>query len=99
MKKPITISNTKINSSNSSGIIIFYDDRTGGSAGELVTQNLIDINNNTIDLPNSNYIITGLTSSTINNINIRFINNIITPDSVILCNTSAYENPNISIEK
>ena len=97
VKKPIAISNTKINSSNPSGIIIFYDDRTGGLAGELTTQDYLTLSSNIITLPNSAYIIGGISKSTINNINICFKNNTLTPKLLLLCDPTAYQNPNISI--
>ena len=99
MKKPITITENEITSETSSGLIIFYDDRTGGLAGELITQALLDLNNNTIILSNSSYIISGISKSTVNNININFKDNIVNPDSILLCNPTAYQNPNIFITK
>ena len=97
MKKPITLSNTSITSDCTSGIIVFYDDRTGGLAGELTTQDYLTLSSNIITLPNSAYIIGGISKSTINNINICFKNNTLTPKLLLLCDPTAYQNSNISI--
>ena len=80
-------------------MIYFYDDRTSGSVGDFIVQKLVTIINNNITLINSSYVIIGLSNTTVNNINIKYINNIITPDTVLLCNPSAYNNSNISISK
>ena len=97
MKKPITIDGNIFNGLGKNGMIYFYDDRTGGSAGDLVVQELVTIINNNITLTNSLYVVIGLSSSTINNINIKYTNNIVNPDTVLLYNPSAYNNSNISI--
>ena len=36
MKRPISIINSSFTSNGKDGMVVFYDDRTGGSAGELV---------------------------------------------------------------
>ena len=97
MKKPITIDGNIFNGLGKNGMIYFYDDRTGGSAGDLVVQELVTIINNNITLTNSLYVVIGLSSSTINNINIKYTNNIVNPDTVLLYTPSAYNNSNISI--
>lgn len=97
MKKPIKLIGNKINSSSFNGVIWFSDDRTGGSAGELVTQDILTLTNNIISLTNSVYIINGLNKNTINNINIVSYNNIYTPLTVLLCNPDAKFSPNINI--
>lgn len=97
MKKDIILSNNKISSNGSVGLINFYDDRTGGQAGELVPQKTLNINSNIINIPNSEYIVTGLNDKTVNNINILSPNNTVFPLNKELCNPKAYLNPNINI--
>lgn len=99
IKKSITIDSNIFNSLGKNGMIYFYDDRTSGSVGDFIVQKLVTIINNNITLINSSYVIIGLSNTTVNNINIKYINNIITPDTVLLCNPSAYNNSNISISK
>ena len=72
MKQPIRLLNNTISSNSKYGIIIYYDDRTGGSAGELVEQDVLTIENNKIKLDNSKYVVSGLGKETVNNINITF---------------------------
>ena len=43
MKKPISVINSSFTSNGSDGMVIFYDDRTGGPACELVEQDMITI--------------------------------------------------------
>ena len=51
MKKPINIINSSFTSNGNDGMIVFYDDRTGGSAGELVNQDMLtDFKNNKIKM-------------------------------------------------
>ena len=97
MKKPLLITDTTFDSVGKNGLVYFYDDRTGGGAGELVAQDWLTISNNTISLSNSSYVVSGISSSTINNININYANNNVTPSAVLLCDTSAYNNSNIKI--
>ena len=49
-----------------SDIIYYYDDRTGGLAGELVTQDKLTLKDNYISLVNSKYVVTGINKNTIN---------------------------------
>lgn len=97
MKKPINIINSTFTSNGTVGMINFYDDRTGGSAGNLTTQETITIKNNTIDLVNSQYIITGLTNTTENNINIKSQNNKYVSPNSLLCDPQSYKCNNIHI--
>lgn len=99
LKKPITISNSNINSNGSDGIIIFYDDRTGGSAGNLVKQDTIILTNNTINSPNSKFIVTGLTNTTVNNINLKFKDNVLSPTDLKLYDPICKKSNNISISE
>ena len=97
LKKPITISKCTIYSSSTSGLIVFYDDRTGGSAGELVQQDSVTLNNNVIKLINSSYVINGLYKNTVNYINIISIDNQLIPTTLLLCNPESRNCSNISI--
>jgi len=53
MKKAITLINNEFNSNSTDGMIIFYDDRTGDSAGKLVKQEKLVLEDNMITIPNS----------------------------------------------
>ena len=75
MKQPISIINSSFTSDGKDGVVFYYDDRTGGSAGELVDQDMLTIKNNKIQLDNSEYVVNGLSSDTVNNINITFADN------------------------
>jgi hypothetical protein len=97
MKKSITLSNNKFTSRGNDGIVNFYDDRTGGDAGKLIKQNTLKLENNTLGIPNSKYVITGISNETINNINIIDKNNTYTSKSLLICNPNAYRSKNIFI--
>lgn len=97
LKYPLTFSNNTFTSSGTTGMIYFYDDRTGGGAGELVEQSTLSLIANHISLSNSDYVITGLFKNSINNINIINQNNTFTPDNVLLCNPDARNSANINI--
>lgn len=99
IKKEIILQNNVINSNSNVGLINFYDDRTGGQAGELVPQEKLILDSNKINLPNSPYVITGLTDKTVNNINIISINNTISAPTLQLCDPKAKQNPNLKIEE
>lgn len=99
MKKDVVIKNNIINSNSSVGLINFYDDRTGGIAGELVPQKDLILDSNTISLPNSSYVVIGLTDKTINNINVISINNTLAPQTLQICDPRAKQNPNLKIEE
>ena len=70
MCKTITISNNKFDSIGKNGMVYFYDDRINSSIGELYPQDILYLINNIITLNNSQYVIAGLSSTTINDINI-----------------------------
>lgn len=97
MKHPISLSNNSFISTGTNGLIYFFDDRTGGKAGELVKQSILTLSYNNISLDNSKYVFTGLSQDSVNNINIVSIKNIFTPNSLLLCNPTARNNPNITI--
>ena len=99
IKKPINLINNKFTSIGTLGMINFYDDRTGAAAGELVHQDTITIKNNSIALTNSQYVVTGLTKNTVNNINIVAVNNVYYPATLLLCNPDARQCPNITIQE
>ena len=97
MKQPISIINSSFTSDGKDGMVIFYDDRTGGSAGELVNQDMLTIKNNKIKLDNSKYVVTGIGKDTVNNINITFNDNELVSDKLKLYDESCQENSNIKI--
>ncbi|MDK3000967.1 hypothetical protein QO247_16710, partial [Clostridium perfringens] len=97
MKKPISLINNIIESKSSEGLIKFYDDRTGGSAGELVKQSTLTLEENKITLPNSKYVIEGLNEDTVNNINIIDKNNSFNKSSILLVDKKAKQSKNIYI--
>ena len=97
MKKPISLINNIIESNSSAGLINFYDDRSGGLAGELVKQSILTLESNKIALPNSKYVIEGLNEDTVNNINIVDKNNSFNPSSILLVDKKAKQSKNIFI--
>ena len=97
MKQPISLTNNTISSKGSDGIINYYDDRTGGSAGDLVKQSKLKLENNNINLNNSQYVVTGINKNTVNNINIYSKNNNYNSNSLLLCGPDSKYSPNISI--
>ena len=97
MKKPISIINSSFTSNSKDGMIVFYDDRTGGSAGELVEQDILTIENNKISLNNSQYVVSGIDKDTVNNINISFRNNELLSEKLQLYDKESKECENIKI--
>lgn len=97
MKKPISVINSSFTSNGSDGMVIFYDDRTGGSAGELVEQDMLTIKNNKIKLNNSEYVVSGIAKDTVNNINITFSGNKLLSKKLELYNDECKESTNIKI--
>lgn len=91
---PITLSNNIFTSSGLNGFIYFYDDRGTTSA-----QNILELTSNNITIPNSLYVIVGLSENTVNNINIKALNNTLSPTTLLLCNPKAYSCANITITK
>ena len=78
-------------------MVVFYDDRTGGLAGELVEQDMLTIENNKISLDNSKYVVSGVGKDTINNINIAFRNNELLSEKLQLYDDECKESKNIKI--
>ena len=78
-------------------MVIFYDDRTGGPAGELVEQDMLTIKNNKIKLDNSEYVVSGISKDTVNNINITFSGNELLSNKLGLYNDNCKESENIQI--
>ena len=78
-------------------MVVFYDDRTGGSAGELVEQDILTIENNKISLNNSQYVVSGIGKDTVNNINITFRNNELLSKKLQLYDEECNECGNIKI--
>ena len=97
MKKPISIINSSFTSNGENGMVEFYDDRTGGSAGELVEQDVLTIENNKISLNNSQYVVSGLGKETVNNINITFSHNELLSKKLQLYDEECNECGNIKI--
>ena len=97
MKKPINIVNSTFTSNGINGMINFYDDRTGGSAGELVEQDMLTIENNKIKLDCSKYVVNGINKNTVNNINITFKNNELLSKKLKLYDIECNECENIKI--
>ena len=97
MKKPISIINSSFTSNGKDGMVVFYDDRTGGSAGELVKQDMITIDNNKIDMDKSEFVVSGIGKDTVNNINIDFKDNELLSDGLKLYDKSCDKNGNINI--
>ena len=97
MKKPVNIINSSFTSNGKDGMIVFYDDRTGGSAGELVEQDILTIENNKISLNNSQYVVNGIGKDTVNNINIAFRNNVLLSEKLQLYYDECKESKNIKI--
>lgn len=98
MKYPIQIINNTIISQSTNGLIWFYHNGSGDEFGNSNPQDTIYIENNNITLNTSPYIITGLTSTTPNNINISYINNTNTPQTLLLLNPNLSENKNINVK-
>ena len=97
MKKPVNIINSSFTSNGKDGMIVFYDDRTGGSAGELVEQDILTIENNKMSLNNSQYVVSGIDKDTVNNINIAFRNNELLSEKLQLYDKESKECENIKI--
>ena len=97
MKKPVNIINSSFTSNGKDGMIVFYDDRTGGSAGELLEQDILTIENNKISLNNSQYVVNGIGKDTVNNINIAFRNNELLSEKLQLYDKESKECENIKI--
>lgn len=89
--KPISlISNTFIYNTYN-GIINFYDNRVNLFEPSNTTKDILTLDSNFISLPNSSYVVTGLTKSVVNIINIVLKHNNYTPTSLLLCNLDANE--------
>lgn len=97
MKKPISIINCDFTSSGSDGMVMFYDDRTGGSVGELVAQDMLTIEDNKIKMDNSLFVVSGIGENTVNNINITFKGNDLLSDGLMLYDEDCNECENIKI--
>lgn len=97
IKKPISIINSSFTSDGKDGMVFYYDDRTGGSAGELVNQDMLTIKNNKIKLDNSKYVVTGIGKDTVNNINITFSDNKLLSKSLKLYSNECKKSNNILI--
>ena len=97
MKNPIGIINSSFTSNGKDGMVVFYDDRPGGSGGELVEQDMLTIENNKISLDNSKYVVSGIGKDTVNNINITFRSNELLSKKLQLYDDKCKECGNIKI--
>ena len=97
MKKPISIINSSFTSNGKDGMVVFYDDRTGGSAGELVQQDMLNIKNNKITMDKSEFVVSGISRDTVNNINISFKNNELLSKKLKLYDNDAKSSSNVKI--
>ena len=79
-------------------MVLFYDDRTGGSAGELVQQDMLTIENNKITMDKSEFVVSGIDRYTVNNINISFKNNELVSEILRLYDKSCDESNSVKIK-
>ena len=79
-------------------MIVFYDDRTGGSAGELVQQDMLTIENNKINMDKSEFVVSGIDRDTVNNINISFKNNELVSEILRLYDKECLGSKNVKIK-
>ena len=79
-------------------MVVFYDDRTGGSAGELVQQDMLTIENNKITMDKSEFVVSGIDRDTVNNINISFKNNELVSEILRLYDKSCDESNSVKIK-
>lgn len=98
MKKSISIINSSFTSNGKDGMVVFYDDRTGGSAGELVKQDMITIDNNKIDMDKSEFVVSGIGKDTVNNINITFEDNELLSEILRLYDKECLGSKNVKIK-
>lgn len=98
LKKPISIINSSFTSNGKDGMVVFYDDRTGGSAGELVQQDMLTIENNKITMDKSEFVVSGIDRDTVNNINITFDANELLSHVLKLYDKSCDESNSVKIK-
>ena len=99
LKKSINLINNNINSKSSNGLIYLFDDREFIKYSNSFESATINLNNNTIELTNSKYIITGLNENTLNKINITSKNNHYNSSIIELCNPECKVSLNIKIKE
>jgi hypothetical protein len=97
MKHPIRVNNCRFTTSGADGMICYYDDRTGGSAGKLTDQETLMLEGNVLKLGTSPYVVTGLTGKAKNQINLVARGNQVTPEKVALCNPEARKSKQINV--
>ena len=97
MKYPITLNGNTCSSTGTNGLIYLYDDRVQSPTSAAIKQETISLINNSIDLSNSKYVITGISENTKNNINIFVSKNNYTPPTLLLCDPSSQKSSNINI--
>lgn len=97
MKQPVSVIGCRFTTSGADGIIRYYDDRTGGSAGELTDQKALTLQGNTLQLGKSPYVVTGLTGKAQNPIHLAAKDNRITPAGLPLCNPEARKSRQITV--
>ena len=84
LKKPIKLIDNLLNSKGTDGLIYFFDDREFIKDTDSFMPATITLNNNIIELPNSKYIIEGLSENTQNIINIIEQNNTLSNNTLFL---------------
>lgn len=97
LKKPITLSNITFTTCGNKGMVFFYHDVVGKSAGPAVEQEPLTIKNNTLDLGDSDYVVTGPDEGTKQIIKLVFENNTVHPKSVLPVNPEARKSKNVTI--
>ena len=97
MKQPVSVIDCRFTTSGADGIIRYYDDRTGGSAGELTQQETLTLQGNVLQLGKSTYVVTGLTGKAQNPINLVVQDNRVTPANLPLCDLEARKSRQITV--
>lgn len=97
MKKPVSVIDCRFTTTGSAGIVEYYDDRTGGSAGELTDQEPLTLQGNVLQLGKSPYVVTGLTENAQNPITIIAQDNHTTPANVPLCSPNAKKSQQVTV--
>lgn len=97
MKQPVSVINCRFTTSGVDGVIRYYDDRTGGSAGELMEQETLTLQDNILQLGKSPNVVTGLIGKAQNPINLVVKNNRVTPNQIPLCDSKARKSRQVTI--
>ena len=98
LKKPIKLIDNLLNSKGTDGLIYFFDDREFIKDTDSFMPATLTLNNNIIELPNSKYIINGLSENTLNKLNISAENNTYDNSFIKLCDPNSKSCSNIVIK-